>query len=410
MLINELKTNSGKKTSTPQDRKDKLAGAIVAATSAVSGKASARVGATVAPATGRIAGGVGAAVSGTNASSARAAGSSGSGSSAALSDTQRAEAALVARLPADFPFEQWDSMPTKAQFLTMQNSGLNAQEQWQLHNASTPLEVLALVNTAQSRVKSGTLTDREANDLTDRSLRYAAARYQLTSGNASSLPPLQKGLFGQQLLHEIETIRSIANEKNATPIQFSILGKSRKLDRLQYDGSDESNPNDLNIEMFNLGNSNPYKLKKGEYYFVEETAVLGPLLVGHTVIFDEGKYAEYKYIGISAGKSIVPADHLWVKGCVNNIYQVQDYEGPFLNMAGGIGPFGVSASLGYNIDKDAAIISGSNVAQQLFAGLSMSYLDYTCINQDWIYGTAPISWGDTAYDHALGSNLHREEA
>ena len=199
MLINELKPNSGKKTSPPQDRWDKLAGAIIAATSAVSGKASARVGATVPPATSKATGSVGVAVSGTNSSSVRAAGSNGSRFSAALNDTQREEAELVARLSADFPFAKWDSMPTKAQLITMQNSGLNTQEQRRLHNASTPLEVLALANTAQSRVKSGTLTDREANDLIDRSLRYAAARYQLTSGNASSLPPLQKGLLRGKL-------------------------------------------------------------------------------------------------------------------------------------------------------------------------------------------------------------------
>ena len=212
MLINELKTNSNKKSSIPQDRLDKLAGAIVAAASAVSGKAGAQVGASVPPTTGRATAGVGVAVTNTKAATVPTTVSGGVGSSAALNDTQRAEAALVARLPADFPFAQWDSMPTKAQFLTMQNSGLNAQEQWQLHNTSTPLEILALANTAQSRAKSGTLTDREANDLIDRSLRYATSRSQLVSGNASSLPPLQKGLLRRELEEEIGTLRAKAEE------------------------------------------------------------------------------------------------------------------------------------------------------------------------------------------------------
>ena len=85
--------------------------------------------------------------------------------------------------------------------------------------------------------------------------------------------------------------------------------------------------------------------------FVEETSVIGNIVLGHTVLFDEDKYAEYQYLGLAVGKSIVPADHLWVKGYVNNIYQVQDYEGPFFNMAAGIGPFGASASLGYNKNR-----------------------------------------------------------
>ncbi|MEA5048830.1 MAG: hypothetical protein VB034_09510 [Eubacteriales bacterium] len=81
----------------------------------------------------------------------------------------------------------------------MQKSGLSPQEQWQLLNASTPLEVLSLVNAAQKNAKSGLITTREANEITDRSLRYSVARLQLNSTDTSSLPPLQKRLLRGKL-------------------------------------------------------------------------------------------------------------------------------------------------------------------------------------------------------------------
>lgn len=109
-------------------------------------------------------------------------------------------------------------------------------------------------------------------------------------------------------------------------------------------------PNAKHIQMFNLGNPNPYKTRDSEYYYVEESAIIGDVVVGRTVIFDATKYAVYKFIGYSKGKTLVPSDHLWVKGYVNNIVNVQDYAGPFFNFAEGIGPFGYSASVGYNKD------------------------------------------------------------
>lgn len=324
-------------------------------------------------------------------------------------ETQKQEANLVAKLPSEFPILQWETMSTRLQQQIIQKSGLSPQDQWRLLNASTPLQVLSLLNEIQNNAKSGLLTSGEASKITDQTLRYSDNRLRLVSGDASYLPPLQKALLNRQLDEELKGIEDKLGNKTEKSIPFHVLS-NKQVQNQQHDSSDDNSPNEKNIEMFNWGSKYPYKLNKDEYYFVEETAVLGPLLIGHTVLFDEEKYSEYKYIGVSVGKSIVPADHIWVKGCVNNVEHVQDYEGPFFNMAGGIGPFGVSASLGYNIDKQVPIISGSTVAQQLFAGFSMSYLDYSCVNNDWVYGTAPISWGDTAYDHALGGDLHLEDA
>lgn len=61
---------------------------------------------------------------------------------AGLPKAQQIEAALVGKLPGDFPIEQWESMNTKAQLKAMQHSGLTDQEQWVLLNATAPLSVL----------------------------------------------------------------------------------------------------------------------------------------------------------------------------------------------------------------------------------------------------------------------------
>ena len=65
-------------------------------------------------------------------------------------EIQHSEAALVARLPDDFPIDNWESLNTKQQRKAMQFSGLNDQEQWQLLNASASLKALANMNAAQA--------------------------------------------------------------------------------------------------------------------------------------------------------------------------------------------------------------------------------------------------------------------
>ena len=259
----------------------------------------------------------------------------------------------------------------------MQFSGLNDQEQWQLLNASASLKALANMNAAQ------------------------AGPYRK---DASILTSLQNGLLRRQLIESVDKIQGKQDdgfnqsEKNGSTDDDS----SSKSDKNHRNVKNEK-PNLQHIQMFNKGETHPHNLRDGEYYFVEETSVIGNIVLGHTVLFDEDKYAEYQYLGLAVGKSIVPADHLWVKGYVNNIYQVQDYEGPFFNMAAGIGPFGASASLGYNKNRNVNIVAGSEVAQQIFAGLSMSYQNYHCFTPDWVHDEAPITWGDTIYDHAFGN-------
>jgi len=114
-------------------------------------------------------------------------------------EAQKQEAGLVAKLPSEFPIFQWESMGAIAQQKVMEKSGLSPQDQWRLLNASTPLEVLSLVNSAQNSARSGLLTPREASEITDQALRYSDNRLRLAHGDASILPPLQKALWNREL-------------------------------------------------------------------------------------------------------------------------------------------------------------------------------------------------------------------
>lgn len=150
--------------------------------------------------------------------------------------------------------------------------------------------------------------------------------------------------------------------------------------------------------MFNLGTKVQRELKKGEYYYVENAVSAGNLVEGIVILFDGTKYAKYRYTGLSTGKSISPVDQVWVKGYVNNIYSPADYEGSFFNTGLGIGPIGFSASIGYNKNTETAIVAGSEVAEQLAAGISLGYQEYYCLTDGWVYGEAPILWGNTPWD------------
>ncbi|MCE5190072.1 MAG: C40 family peptidase [Eubacteriales bacterium] len=59
-----------------------------------------------------------------------------------LNERQALEAQLVRQLPKDFPIQNWESMPVKAQVFAMQQSGLSKEEQWTLLNATAPFKVL----------------------------------------------------------------------------------------------------------------------------------------------------------------------------------------------------------------------------------------------------------------------------
>ncbi|NLI53206.1 MAG: hypothetical protein GX417_02660 [Clostridiales bacterium] len=133
----------------------------------------------------------------------------GASAHGSLNNAQIEEAALVKKLPPDFPIEQWDAMPTKAQLLAMRYSGLKEQEQWTLLNASTPLGTLSMLNDIQSGLAAHKFSTKEAALLTDSVTRLAAERKRLESGDASRLPSLQKGVLRGQLNSRKDALRAM---------------------------------------------------------------------------------------------------------------------------------------------------------------------------------------------------------
>ena len=112
---------------------------------------------------------------------------------------QKRQAALVARLPEDFPIDEWESLPTKAQLKKMQNTRLSKTEQWDLLNTKTSMSTLrdigeqtasqtAMLQAAVDRIMNGEVT------------------------NSSKLTPLQQRVLDRQLEKEEEAMRSVAGQ------------------------------------------------------------------------------------------------------------------------------------------------------------------------------------------------------
>ena len=76
-----------------------------------------------------------------------------------LNERQIYEAQLVRQLPKDFPIQNWENMPTKAQVFAIQHSGLSKEDQWTLLNATAPFHVLA---TASPVATSGVSNTRSS--------------------------------------------------------------------------------------------------------------------------------------------------------------------------------------------------------------------------------------------------------
>ena len=143
------KTTSKQPTLSQLERADKEAGYSKRAS--VSGKAGASIGNTVVPTLASI-NRIDAARMSATSPSGHVSGnvSGGVGRQKTLNENQRSDAALVAKLPEDFPIDNWEKLNHNQQRKAMLFSGLDDQEQWQLLNASAPLKVLADMNAAQA--------------------------------------------------------------------------------------------------------------------------------------------------------------------------------------------------------------------------------------------------------------------
>jgi len=109
-----------------------------------------------------------------------------------LNETQQQQAALVRKLPKDFPIAGWESMNTKQQLQAMKFSGLNAQEQWTLLNANEKLSTLSQHNQVQIQSESAALAARVAASLVNTTAKAgAAAKAQAAVGKPTVSTSLQ---------------------------------------------------------------------------------------------------------------------------------------------------------------------------------------------------------------------------
>lgn len=62
-----------------------------------------------------------------------------------LNEQKQREAQAVQQLPNDFPIENWEKMPVKAQLFAVQHSGLSKEDQWTVLNLMNPIKDLVNV-------------------------------------------------------------------------------------------------------------------------------------------------------------------------------------------------------------------------------------------------------------------------
>ena len=131
-----------------------------------------------------------------------------------LTKAQQVEAALVGKLPGDFPIDQWESMNTKAQLKAMQHSGLNDQEQWVLLNATAPLSVLDQHNRVQDEIETRASATRIAATLMNVAAQATAtAKAQAAVRKPTISTSLQNNNSNGQLWRAIDAFA--ANLKSA---------------------------------------------------------------------------------------------------------------------------------------------------------------------------------------------------
>lgn len=118
---------------------------------------------------------------------------------AGLTKAQQKEAALVGKLPGDFPIEQWESMNTKAQLKAMQHSGLTDQEQWVLLNATAPLSVLDEHNQMRDEIAIKAYVTRILTPVSSAAMTQSGQRTQTTDNKPTISPSLQRDALRQEL-------------------------------------------------------------------------------------------------------------------------------------------------------------------------------------------------------------------
>ena len=165
---------------------------------------------------GSVSAGVGAAAPVTVKPAVKAKGTVSGNVGVGLTKAQQVEAALVGKLPSDFPIDQWESMNTKAQLKAMQHSGLNDQEQWVLLNATAPLSVLDQHNQTLDEIAIKAYVTRSLAPVYSAVMTQSGQRTQASDSKTSNSTPLQTDAQQRKLDMRQEEYETRILEKAAT--------------------------------------------------------------------------------------------------------------------------------------------------------------------------------------------------
>lgn len=149
-----------------------------------------------------------------------------------LNEQKQREVQAVQQLPKDFPIENWEKMPVKAQLFTIQRTGLSKEDQWTLLNATTPFHELANASpilTSEAKNTGG----YEKQPVFKSS---ASVRPNLTSGASNTGSSESRSAF-LQALDRFESLSGVSNTGSSKGQQPRFTGQDADTQRAEQRAS-----------------------------------------------------------------------------------------------------------------------------------------------------------------------------
>lgn len=190
--------------------------------------------------------------------------------------------------------------------------------------------------------------------------------------------------------------RYTEDEKNGPTSQVIRPNKSTTEDVIAQ------HPNLENIlQMYNVTSIDQIPDRpKNSMLFMERTVSSGWLVFGHTIVMDEDRYCEYRFVGVSASVSEIPIGTTITGGLVYNVVNPGDYAGPFGALSSDL--ILTATGSAYALNGVYSDIQGGEGTSGS-AGVSVTW--YKQVQDDWVYGLAPITWyhspKQSVWDHIL---------
>jgi len=149
-----------------------------------------------------------------------------------LNERQTHEAQLVRQLPKDFPIENWEKMPVKAQLFAIQQSGLSNEDQWTLLNATAPFHVLANASPILTPGASNTGSYEKQQPLKS----PASVRPNVTSGASNAGSPERRSAI-LQALDRFDSLSGVTNTGSSKGQQPRFTGQDADTQRAEQRAS-----------------------------------------------------------------------------------------------------------------------------------------------------------------------------